>query len=138
MSSPISLLRFGNFSLDLRQRALLYNEDHVSLTPKAFEILLFLVENRGSVVSKDDLMKHVWGEITVEESNLSKNISFLRKTLANTTRGNGQDKSAGENDKLRWSRFDGHEILLAESSNLYEKNISKIYRQQDLQNPSQV
>ncbi len=99
MSSPISLLRFGNFSLDLRQRALLYNEDHVSLTPKAFEILLFLVEHRGTVVSKDDLMKHIWGEISVEESNLSKNISFLRKTLANTTRGNGQDKSAGENDK---------------------------------------
>jgi len=43
-----------------------------------------------------------------------------------------------EFQELRWSRFDGHEILLAESSNLYEKNISKIYRQQDLQNPSQV
>ncbi len=41
-------------------------------------------------------------------------------------------------DKVRWSRFDGHEILLAESSNLYEKNTSKIYRQQDLPNPAQV
>lgn len=39
---------------------------------------------------------------------------------------------------LRWSRFDGHEILLAKSSNLYEKNISKICRQQDHQNASQV
>lgn len=43
-----------------------------------------------------------------------------------------------KNAKLRWSRFDGHEILLAKSSNLYEKNISKICRQQDHQNASQV
>jgi DNA-binding winged helix-turn-helix (wHTH) protein/tetratricopeptide (TPR) repeat protein len=56
----------------------------VSLTPKAVETLIVLVENHGHVVSKDDLMKALWPDSFVEESNLSQNIFLLRKALGDS------------------------------------------------------
>ena len=53
----------------------------VPLTPKTAEILLVLVENAGHLVDKDGLMKRVWPDAIVEEGNLNKNISVLRKVL---------------------------------------------------------
>src|ERR1700733_12754630 len=53
-----------------------------SLQPKAFETLLVLVRHSETVVLKDDLMKSVWPDTFVEESNLAQNIFVLRKTLA--------------------------------------------------------
>ena len=53
----------------------------VALTPKAFDILLILVRNRGRVVEKDELMRLVWPGTVVEENNLTRNISSLRKAL---------------------------------------------------------
>ncbi|HEY6352644.1 MAG TPA: winged helix-turn-helix domain-containing protein [Candidatus Angelobacter sp.] len=58
----------------------------IALTPKAFDVLLFLVQNRGRVLEKDELMKALWPESFVEEGNLSHNIFVLRKTL-----GDGQN-----------------------------------------------
>jgi hypothetical protein len=52
---------------------------HVPLTPKAFETLLVPVENGGHVTEKDELLKKVWPDTFVEEVNLAKNVSFLRK-----------------------------------------------------------
>jgi DNA-binding winged helix-turn-helix (wHTH) protein/TolB-like protein/Tfp pilus assembly protein PilF len=72
---------FGRFRLNIRDRALLRDQEIVSLTPKVFDILLTLVENSGQVVSKDGLMKKVWPDSFVEEGNLTQNISLLRKAL---------------------------------------------------------
>jgi len=75
---------FGPFGLDPHRRLLLRENDPVSLTPKALETLIVLVENRDGVVSKDDLMKTLWPDSVVEESNLSQNIFTLRKALGDS------------------------------------------------------
>lgn len=53
----------------------------VALTPKVFDLLFFLVRNQGRTLTKDDLMREVWPGTFVEENNLSRNISMLRKVL---------------------------------------------------------
>lgn len=86
MSSQIKrLYEFGPFRLDPQKRLLLRENKPVSLTPKAVEALIVLVENPGRVVSKDDLMKTLWPDSFVEESNLSQNIFVLRKALGDST-----------------------------------------------------
>src|SRR5262249_43017845 len=72
---------FGPFRLDTADRLLLRDGQHVPLTPKAFETLLTLVENCGRVIDKDELLKKVWPDTFVEEVNLAKNVSYLRKVL---------------------------------------------------------
>lgn len=72
---------FGPFRMDPEERLLLRDGDPIPLTPKAFETLLLLVRNHRRVVLKDDLMKALWPDSFVEESNLSQNIFVLRKAL---------------------------------------------------------
>jgi len=72
---------FGPFRVDAGRRLLLRRGDQVPLTPKAFDILLVLIQNRDRVVEKDELMKLVWPNTVVEENNLTRNISSLRKAL---------------------------------------------------------
>jgi DNA-binding winged helix-turn-helix (wHTH) protein/TolB-like protein len=72
---------FGPFRLDARKRLLWRGGEVVPLTPKVFETLRVLVERRGQQVTKDELMREVWGETIVEETNLTANISHLRKAL---------------------------------------------------------
>jgi TolB-like protein/DNA-binding winged helix-turn-helix (wHTH) protein/Flp pilus assembly protein TadD len=76
------LYRFEEFVLDPKKRTLSWEGSPVHLTPKAFDILLFLVRNPNRVVSKQELMKAVWPDTFVEESNLTFNVSQLRKSLA--------------------------------------------------------
>lgn len=72
---------FGPFRLDKVEQFLLRGNEVVALTPKLYEILLVLVENSGRLQPKDELMKLVWPDSHVEEGNLTRNISTLRKLL---------------------------------------------------------
>ena len=72
---------FGPFSVDAGKRLLLRNGEPVPLAPKVLETLLVLIENRERVLSKDELLKQVWGDTIVEEGGLTRNISVLRKAL---------------------------------------------------------
>jgi DNA-binding winged helix-turn-helix (wHTH) protein/Flp pilus assembly protein TadD len=72
---------FGPFRMDLSQRLLLRDNQPVPLQPKAFDTLLTLVRNSEKVVLKEDLMKSVWPDAFVEESNLTQAIFVLRKAL---------------------------------------------------------
>jgi DNA-binding winged helix-turn-helix (wHTH) protein/tetratricopeptide (TPR) repeat protein len=72
---------FGPYRLEPDTRRLLRGDDPVSLTPKAFDILLALIERHDRVVDKAELMKLVWPDSFVEEANLSQTIFVLRKTL---------------------------------------------------------
>ncbi len=72
---------FGKFRLDAAERLLFDGTDTHSLTPKAFDTLLLLVENGGRVLSKEKIMEIVWEDSFVEENNLAQNISYLRKVL---------------------------------------------------------
>lgn len=73
--------RFGEFRLYPTEQLLLRGEVPVPLAPKVFDILLYLVRNHGSLVKRDTLMEAVWPDSFVEETNLTVNISLLRKAL---------------------------------------------------------
>ncbi len=75
------LYQFGPFRLDVRERLLLRDDQSVPLTPKAFDLLLAMVEHHGHLLEKDELMKLVWPDTFVDENNLASNISQLRKAL---------------------------------------------------------
>ena len=82
MSQQInSAFEFGRFRLVPSERLLLRDEEPVVLKPKAFDTLVILVEHSGHIVKKDDLIKRVWPDAFVEESNLNHYISILRKAL---------------------------------------------------------
>ena len=72
---------FGGFRLDLEQRLLSHGGETVALPPKVFETLVLLIEHKGRVVRKEDMMKTLWPDRYVEESNLTQNIFMLRKML---------------------------------------------------------
>jgi pimeloyl-ACP methyl ester carboxylesterase/DNA-binding winged helix-turn-helix (wHTH) protein len=72
---------FGIFRIDVIERVLLKEKAVVPLTPKVFDTLLFLVENGGHMLGKEELIEKVWPDSFVEENNLAQNISTLRKAL---------------------------------------------------------
>lgn len=76
------LYEFDDFRVDPNQKCLWHGEKIVSVTPKAFDTLVVLLENKGRVVDKDTLLNQVWTDTFVEEATLAQNISTLRKTLA--------------------------------------------------------
>lgn len=72
---------FGPYRLDPRKRVLACEGRPIGLTPKALDVLLVLVENRDRALDKDELLRTVWPDTFVEENNLVRNISSLRKAL---------------------------------------------------------
>ncbi len=72
-----SLYCFGQFALDSRKRTLSRAGSPVSLTGKAFDVLLFLAQHPNRLVTKEELLKGVWGDTFVEEGNLTQHISHL-------------------------------------------------------------
>src|SRR5450755_1712624 len=83
---PRIFYEFATFRIDPEERVLLQNGTPIPLTPKAFEILLILVQHSERVVLKDDLMKQLWPDSFVEEANLTQNIFMLRKALGESGR----------------------------------------------------
>src|SRR6266567_675578 len=73
---------FGDFRLDPGKRLLLGRDGTpISLNPKAYDTLAYLLERPGSVVHKDELMQAIWPDTAVEENNLTQNISIIRRVL---------------------------------------------------------
>lgn len=77
----VEAYEFGAFRLDLTSRQLLHDRKRVPLPALSFDLLKVLIENRGEVLKKEDLMREVWAERYVEENNLSVRISWLRKAF---------------------------------------------------------
>src|SRR5262249_31983765 len=75
------IYEFGPYRLDCAERLLWRDGEVVPLQPKVFDLLLALVERRGRLAGKDELMEEGWPDTVVEEANLTNNISILRKTL---------------------------------------------------------
>ena len=75
------IYEFGHYCLNLMEKVLERDGVEVSLTPKAFEVLVLLVENSGHLVGKDELLARIWPDTIVEEGNLSVIICRLRKAL---------------------------------------------------------
>lgn len=83
MATPVNVLfEFGPFQLDPPERLLLCDGKPVSLPPKAFDLLLVLVDRSGHLVEKDELLRIVWPGAFVEEGNLAVTVSLIRKALS--------------------------------------------------------
>jgi DNA-binding winged helix-turn-helix (wHTH) protein/tetratricopeptide (TPR) repeat protein len=78
------IYEFGNFRLNTIERVIERAGRPLSITPKALDVLIVLVENRGRLVEKEDLMRKVWPETFVEDNNLAFNVSVLRKLFGET------------------------------------------------------
>jgi len=72
---------FGPFRLDPVERLLYLDGEVVTLTAKIFDILLVFVRNSGRTLDKEEVMREVWPDQLVEEGNLTRNVSTLRKAL---------------------------------------------------------
>src|SRR5215475_2784991 len=103
--------RFGQFTLDSRKRTLSRADSPVSLTPKAFDVLFFLVQNPNRLVTKEELLQAVWGDTFVEEGNLAQHISHLRKALGD----NPEDTRLIVTIARKGYRFDAN-VSVAEAS----------------------
>jgi DNA-binding winged helix-turn-helix (wHTH) protein len=102
MSATPSVHEFGRFRLDSAERLLLRSGQPVSLTPKAFDLLVYLVERHGRLVTKQELMRALWPETFVEEANLTYTVSALRKALGERE---GQDEQLIQTVPTRGYRF---------------------------------
>jgi TolB-like protein/DNA-binding SARP family transcriptional activator len=76
-----SSYRFGTFELQPNERRLLAGGEPVVLGPRAFDLLVALVERPGQLVTKEELLDCVWPNLVVEENNLQVQVSALRKIL---------------------------------------------------------
>jgi DNA-binding winged helix-turn-helix (wHTH) protein/tetratricopeptide (TPR) repeat protein len=72
---------FDRFELEPSRRLLKRGGERIAVSPKSFEVLLYLVQHAGQVVLKEELLKAVWPDSFVEESNLTQHIFWLRKAL---------------------------------------------------------
>ena len=75
------IYQFDGFRLDVSNRELSRDGTAVALPAKAFDMLVVLIENGGRLIEKDDLFSRVWPDQIVEESNLTVQISAIRKAL---------------------------------------------------------
>jgi Tol biopolymer transport system component/DNA-binding winged helix-turn-helix (wHTH) protein len=78
---PKPTIRFAGFEIDAARRRLAREGETITLNAKAFDLLVFLAENAGRVVSKDEILDAVWGGQFVEEANLTVQMSAIRKAL---------------------------------------------------------
>ena len=76
-----SIFQFGEFQLDVRARSLRRDKTIVPLNSRAFDVLLYLVQNPGKVLTREELLKNVWAESFVDENSLAQSISTLRRAL---------------------------------------------------------
>ena len=81
----IPIIRFGDFTLDGAQRRLLRVGQDVYLPPKTFELLLYLVRNRGRVIPKDELLEALWPDVNVVENTLAQRIREIREALGESS-----------------------------------------------------
>lgn len=100
---PALVYAFGTFRLDPAERVLTQGGRPISLTPKAIDTLVVLVERHGHLVTKNDLFQAVWPDTFVEDNNLAQNISALRRAL-----GEGPDGPFIETVPKRGYRFVGN------------------------------
>jgi Tol biopolymer transport system component/DNA-binding winged helix-turn-helix (wHTH) protein len=78
------LYKFDCFTVDVNERVLFRDGRMVPLTPKVFETLLLLVKNQGLIVTKEMMLATLWPDVFVEESNVTFNITMLRKALGDS------------------------------------------------------
>ncbi|MGB6632712.1 MAG: winged helix-turn-helix domain-containing protein [Terriglobales bacterium] len=75
------IFQFGEFQLDVHAHSLRREKAIVPLNSRAFDVLLYFVQNPGKVLTREELLKNVWAESFVDENSLAQSISALRRAL---------------------------------------------------------
>src|ERR1700722_2702654 len=78
---PEGVFQFGEFQIDPRSRTLRRGKTTVALNFRTFDVLLYLVQNPGKVLTREELLKSVWADAAVDENSLAQSISVLRRAL---------------------------------------------------------
>src|SRR6476660_2034978 len=94
---------FSDQTLDTDRRELCRGPDRVAIEPQVFDLLVYLVENRERVVSKDDLIAAIWEGRIVSESTLTSRINAARKAIGDS----GQDQKLIRTISRKGFRFVG-------------------------------
>ena len=115
------IYEFEKFRLDAVHLMLYEKDEEIPLAPKAVETLLALVERRGEILSKDELMKTIWTDSIVEESNLAQYLHLLRKILGETKDG----KPFIETYRRRGYRFNGEVSVADFSAEIKQENTNQ-------------
>jgi TolB-like protein/Tfp pilus assembly protein PilF len=80
-AAKVDIFRFEGYTLDLRRGCLHAGDREIELRPKSFEMLCYLVENAGRLISKDELIRAVWPNVTVADESLTRCVSDVRLAL---------------------------------------------------------
>src|SRR5258708_30371475 len=81
-------LQFGPFELSSRERVLRRDGQTLPLGSRALDILIYLADRPGEVIAKQELIDHVWSDVTVEEGSLRVHVAAIRKALGDGQFGN--------------------------------------------------
>ena len=81
MATGVSHYEFGAFRVEPGERRLSRDGGPVAIPPKAFDLLVILVEHPGRLLRKEDLIERLWPGVFVEEVNLAQNVSTIRRAL---------------------------------------------------------
>jgi DNA-binding winged helix-turn-helix (wHTH) protein len=95
--------QFDGHTLDTDRRELCRGSERVAVEPQVFDLLIYLVENRERVVSKDDLIASVWGGRIVSDSTLTSRINAARKAIGDS----GEDQKLIRTISRKGLRFVG-------------------------------
>jgi pimeloyl-ACP methyl ester carboxylesterase/DNA-binding winged helix-turn-helix (wHTH) protein len=98
------LFSFEDFTLDLDRRELKRGGDSIALEPQVFDLLVYVIQNRERVVSRDDLIASVWGGRIVSESTLASRINAARQALGDS----GDAQRLIKTIQRKGIRFTGH------------------------------
>src|SRR5271169_6881572 len=100
---PSMTLSFGKYEIDVERRELRRAKRRVHVEPQVFDLLVYLVQNRDRVVSKDDLIASVWGGRIVSDSTLTSRINAARTAIGDT----GEDQRLIRTIARKGIRFAG-------------------------------
>ena len=115
---PAEQWQFGDFRLDAQRKVLTRTDgEAIDLPLKQIEVLCMLIRNQGELVTKDELQQEIWEHAFVGESNLSRHIYLLRKTLKSV----GADERLIENVPRRGYRFAGEARVIGPDEIFVEK-----------------
>ena len=78
------IYKFENYAIDVDRQELRRGTDFVAIDPQVFDLLLYLVRNRERVVTKDDLIQHVWHGRIVSDSTLTSRITTARQAIGDS------------------------------------------------------
>src|SRR5271170_6971030 len=85
------IFQFGEFQVDATARTLRREQETVTLNRRAFDVLLYLVQNPGRLLTRDELLSNIWPDTFVDENSLAQSISALRRAL---------EEKPGDNDYI--------------------------------------